>query len=179
MWKSNPRKETNTSLRRFCLRSRLGFFSGRSTRSGKNGRRTTAEYNRTQEADFRHRLDVWFWILVGVIIGAIMSMWSFNGPLNSPVGDYTSLPRRMLRLSHIAFIALAVINILYGYEIDKIKLKDKIKKLGSNFIMYGSILMPLILLGAVFFENLKYLTVIPSFLIIIALVSIVLGMMKN
>ena len=55
----------------------------------------------------------WFWILVGVIIGAIMGMWSFNGPLNSPVGDYTSLPRRMLRLSHIAFIALGVINILF------------------------------------------------------------------
>ena len=56
----------------------------------------------------------WIWILIGIIVGAIMGMWSFNGPLTSPVGDYVSLPRRMLRLSHIAFIALAIINILFA-----------------------------------------------------------------
>src|SRR3989338_6035531 len=112
----------------------------------------------------------WLWILVGIFVGAIMSMWSFNGPFVSPVGDYDSLPRRMLRLSHIAFIALAMINILYGYEIDKVKLKEKFKSLGSNFILYGAILMPLVLMGAVFYENLKYFAVIPIFLIIISLI---------
>ncbi len=121
----------------------------------------------------------WIWILSGIIIGAIMGMWSFNGPLASPVGDYTSLPRRLLRLSHIAFIALAVINILYGYEIDKIKAKEKLKKIGSNFMIYGAVLMPLILLMSVFFEVFKYLTVIPTTLIIIALFIMVYGKIKK
>ena len=120
----------------------------------------------------------WLWILVGIFVGAIMSMWSFNGPFVSPVGDYDSLPRRMLRLSHIAFIALAMINILYGYEIDKVKLKEKFKSLGSNFILYGAILMPLVLMGAVFYENLKYFAVVPIFLIIISLIIILAGIMK-
>ena len=115
----------------------------------------------------------WIWILVGIICGAIMGMWSFNGPLVSPVGDYISLPRRMLRLSHIAFIALSMMNILYGYEIDNIK--SKFKKLGSNCMICGGVLMPLILLGAVFFEPIKYGTMIPVFLIIIALVIIIKG----
>jgi len=118
----------------------------------------------------------WIWIFVGIIVGAIIGMWSFNGPMLSPVGDYTSLPRRMLRLSHIAFIALAMINILYGYEIDKIK---KYKILGSNFMIYGAILMPVLLIMAVFIEPLKYLTTIPAILIIIAISIMAFGKIKR
>ena len=114
----------------------------------------------------------WIWILVGIILGAVMGMWSFNSPFISPVGDYVSLPRRMLRLSHIAFIALAIINILYGYEIDKVKLKERYKRLGSNCMMYGAILMPLILLSSVFIESFKYLTVIPTILVIVSLIIV-------
>lgn len=121
----------------------------------------------------------WLWIFIGIILGAIIGMWSFNGPLSSPVGDYTSLPRRMLRLSHIAFIALAIINILYGYEIDKIKIRDKIKRIGSNFIIYGTILMPLILLASVFYENFKYLTMIPAVLIMTSIFIMVLGKFRK
>jgi len=121
----------------------------------------------------------WIWILFGIIMGAIMGLWSFNGPFPSPVGDYTSLPRRMLRLSHIAFIMLAIINILYGYEIDKLKIKEKLKKIGSNFMIYGAILMPFILLSSVFIELFKYLTIIPAVFIITSLLIIVFGKSQN
>ena len=119
----------------------------------------------------------WAWILAGIILGAIMGMWSFNGPMPSPVGDYTSLPRRLMRLSHIAFIALALINILYGYQIDKVK--EKYQKIGSRCMIYGAILMPILLLVAIFMEFFKYFTVIPAILIIIALIVIVLGKRSN
>ena len=117
----------------------------------------------------------WVWILVGILVGAILGMWSFNGPFPSPVGDYTSLPRRMLRLAHIAFIALAIINILYGYEIDKLKIKGRIKRLGSLLIIFGAILMPIILIISAFYEPFKYLTIIPTTLIIISLIIIIYG----
>ena len=121
----------------------------------------------------------WLWILVGIIVGAVMGMWSFNGPLDSPVGDYTSLPRRMLRLSHIAFIALAIINILYGYEIDKVKIKEKFKRMGSKCMIYGAILMPVLLIASVFVESFKYFMIIPTILIIIALLIMVSGKIKK
>jgi len=117
----------------------------------------------------------WLWILVGLLIGAVIGMWSFNGPFPSPVGDYTSLPRRMLRLSHIAFIALAMINILYGYEIDKIKLVNKLKKIGAYCMIWGAVLMPIFLIAAVFFEPLKYLTMISATLVIVAVLIMVVG----
>jgi hypothetical protein len=121
----------------------------------------------------------WIWILVGLIVGAIMGMWAFNGPMPSPVGDYTSLPRRMLRLSHIAFIALAIINILYGYEVDKINLRNNLKKAGSRCMIYGAFLMPLFLIAAAFFEPLKYLTMISATLVIIAVAIMAFGQIQR
>ncbi|MFH1316838.1 MAG: hypothetical protein ABII01_04930 [Candidatus Woesearchaeota archaeon] len=121
----------------------------------------------------------WIWILVGLIVGAIIGMWSFNGPLPSPLGDYTSLPRRMVRLAHIAFIALATINILYGYEIDKVKLNGKFKMIGSRSLIIGAILMPIILLVSAFYEPMKYLTMIPAILLIFSIFVIVIGILKK
>ncbi|MFH1053587.1 MAG: hypothetical protein V1740_04200 [Candidatus Woesearchaeota archaeon] len=121
----------------------------------------------------------WIWILAGLIVGAIIGMWSFNGPLPSPLGDYTSLPRRMVRLAHIAFIALATINILYGYEIDKVKLSGKFKMIGSRSLILGAILMPIILIVSAFYEPIKYLTMIPAILLIFSLFVIVAGINKS
>jgi hypothetical protein len=120
----------------------------------------------------------WLWILVGILLGAFMGMFAFNGPLPSPVGDYTSLPRRMLRLSHIAFIALAIINILYGHEIDKLRIRNKLKRLGSRFLIWGAILMPTLLIFAAFFEPAKYLTMVPAGLVIVSLFIMVCGRFK-
>lgn len=121
----------------------------------------------------------WIWVLVGLLVGAVMGMWSFNGPMPSPVGDYASLPRRMLRLSHIAFIALAFMNILYGYEIDKTKLTPRMKRLGTGLMISGALLMPLFLLSAVFYEPLKYLTVISATLLMVAVAIITIGLVRK
>ncbi len=121
----------------------------------------------------------WIWILAGLIVGAIMGMWSFNGPMPSPVGDYASLQRRMLRLSHIAFMALAIINILYGYEIDRIQLKNRLKSIGSICMICGAVLMPIFLIAAVFFEPMKYLTMISATLVIIAIAIMAVGQIKG
>jgi len=119
----------------------------------------------------------WLWMLIGIIVGAVLGMWSFNGPFASPLGDYTSLPRRLVRLAHIAFIALGIINVLYGYEIDKLKQSSKL--LGSWAMMLGAIMMPIFLIGAAFYEPMKYLTVIPASLVIIALFVMVWGKLKD
>lgn len=121
----------------------------------------------------------WVWILVGIIVGAIMEMWSFNGPIISPIDNYTSLPRRMLRLAHIAFIGLAITNMLYGYEIDRIQLKNKLKNIGSKCMIYGAILMPIFQIATIFFEPLKYVIMISATLIIIAVVIMVVGQIKG
>lgn len=121
----------------------------------------------------------WIWMLLGIILGAILGMWSFNGPFPSPLGDYTSLPRRLIRLSHIAFIALSIINILYGYEIDKIRFKEKTKKIGSVCMIWGAVLMPILLIVSAFFEPVKYLTMIPAILVLIAIAIMAFGKWRD
>ena len=121
----------------------------------------------------------WIWLLIGLVMGAIMGLWSFNGPLPSPVGDYTSLPRRMLRLSHIAFVGLSFLNMLFGYQVDRLVLTRKLKKSSSMLLIGGSVLMPLILFLAVFNEAFKYLLPIPAMMIIASLVIVAIGIIKK
>ena len=56
----------------------------------------------------------WAWICVGLILGLVMGMRAEG---EQWLGGYNSLTRRYLRLGHIAFIALSIINILYGREL--------------------------------------------------------------
>lgn len=76
------------------------------------------------------------------------------------LGGYSSLPRRFLRLSHIAFMALSLTNILYGICIDSINLPEKLKKLGSYSMIMAAITMPIICLFSIydsFFQNLFFI----------------------
>ncbi len=52
-------------------------------------------------------------LLLGVASGMILGLWSFGGPIPVPeaIGDYGDLPRRFLRLGHIAFFGLGLINL--------------------------------------------------------------------
>ena len=56
----------------------------------------------------RNRAIGWSSLLTGVLLGLLLGMWSFDGPLAVPalLGDYDETPRRLLRLGHIAFFGL-------------------------------------------------------------------------
>ena len=51
---------------------------------------------------------------IGALTGLILGLWSFGGPVPVPdlLGEYDALPRRLMRLGHIAFFGLGVLNIL-------------------------------------------------------------------
>jgi len=121
----------------------------------------------------------WVWLLSGLICGAILSLWSFNGPLLSPLGDYTALPRRLVRLAHIAFIALAIVNILYGSSIDNTQLKKKWKNIGSQSLILGAIFMPVLLIIATSYEPIKYFLILPGTLVIIGVFVITIGLLRK
>ncbi len=93
--------------------------------------------------------------------------------------DYTSLPRRFIRLAHIAFIALGLISVAYGFSYDLSKLKTKTKKVSAIFLVIGTILMPIILILAAYFEIIKYFSSIPITLIILSLIIFVYGLIKT
>jgi hypothetical protein len=102
-------------------------------------------------------------MVLGILSGATIGLWAFAGPFPTPKGhtNYTDLPRRMVRLGHIALIALPMINILYGQYIDSIPLSDSIKMIGSRGMIICMIGVPLFLFLGSLYLPFKYVEVIP------------------
>lgn len=121
----------------------------------------------------------WGWgvMVWGIVMGSIMGMYAFAGPMPPPKGhlDYTALPRRLVRLAHIAYIALPMISILYGDHIDAAHLSDALKRFGCIAMIVGEIGVPTLLIGASFYNPIKYLEVVPVGAILAALGIIAWG----
>lgn len=102
-------------------------------------------------------------MLLGIITGSILGMWSFDGPFKAPRGheNYNDLPRRLNRLAHIACFMLPIISILYGNYIDRSGLSDTLKELGSICMLICMIGVPLLLFLASLKQFFKYLEIIP------------------
>lgn len=83
----------------------------------------------------------WLWLSIAIVMAMYMGLYAFK---TDWLGDYASLPRRFLRLSHISFMALALTNVLYGLCIDSINLSLKVKRLGSYSMVVAAIFMPII-----------------------------------
>jgi hypothetical protein len=115
---------------------------------------------------YGHLNILWGWIFMplGITSGAILGMWSFNGPMKTPPGftDYSDLPRRMVRLAHIAFFMLPLLSIVYGTYIDALPITDGLKQIGSYGMLTCMVGVPLfLLLAALVYRPLKYLEAIP------------------
>ncbi|HEY8269991.1 MAG TPA: hypothetical protein VIG33_03830 [Pseudobdellovibrionaceae bacterium] len=105
----------------------------------------------------------WMTMVMGILTGSILGMWSFAGPFKTPKGhhNYGDLPRRMNRLAHIALFALPLISIVLGQYIDAVSMPDNIKLAASYcwiICMWG---VPLFLFMASLYNPLKYLEIIP------------------
>ena len=112
----------------------------------------------------------WSWIVLGIISGMFLGMFAFNGPLelSDKMMDYTSLPRRILRLDHISFLGLGFLNIVYGVTVRVLEIKTP-KFLSWLFIL-GAISMSAFLLVTVFYEPFKYALIIPASLLFVAVI---------
>ena len=106
----------------------------------------------------------WCWINIGFIMGMVMGM-KFKNP--DWLGGYASWERRMLRLSHVAFIFLSILNIVYGHELANVQMSETLKQLGSILIIIGAVGIPTIVFISAFYKKILYWLAIP----IIALTS--------
>ena len=115
-------------------------------------------------------LIAWASILAGALSGGVMGLWSFGGPFPTPdwIGGYDDLPRRFLRLAHVAMFALGLLHMLVARQITAAPIRPSLDRLGLNAMAVGNILMPAFLIAAAVWEPLKYLTPIPTVALTIA-----------
>ena len=84
---------------------------------------------------------------LGLLGGLAMSLYAFQPIVNPPASldRYDDLPRRLLRLGHIAAIMLPLINIVLGGWLDRLRLSPAAKQGASWMMLLGAIFLPLAL----------------------------------
>ena len=114
----------------------------------------------------------WGSMAIGALTGLVLGLWSFGGPVSVPdlLGEYDTLPRRLMRLGHIAFFGLGILNILMAVHLGRLRSVDSHAKLALSAMNFGNIFLPLTLISAAFFEPLKYLMSLPATAVAVALI---------
>lgn len=77
----------------------------------------------------------WVWLLFSIIMGIYLQVKMHSGP------EWMNSPRKMFWSgfhTHGGF--LAIVNILYNYGINHVKLRNIIKSIGSALMILGTIL---------------------------------------
>jgi hypothetical protein len=110
---------------------------------------------------------------VGFISGMIMGLRAEG---EKWLGGYASVTRRYLRLAHVAFIALSIINILYGKELASVSLSDGIKNTGSALMIFGAVGVPVACISASFLRKTKYFLPLPASALLIGTIILVIGL---
>ena len=125
------------------------------------------------DRDFsRNRLVGWTSLAIGVAVGLVMGLWSFDGPLQPPgwIGEYTDTSRRLVRLGHIAFIGLGAIDILLERELVRSALGQAGRRLASWSMVIGNVLLPVTLFASAAYRPIKYFMAVPASAVFVALV---------
>ena len=116
----------------------------------------------------------WVWICIGFIVGMILGLWAEG---ENWLGGYTSATRRYLRLGHVAFIALPIINILYGKELATVDLNDSMKYASSYLMIFGAVGVPITCISSAFIRRIKYFLPLPASAILIGTIILVVGLL--
>jgi hypothetical protein len=124
-----------------------------------------------------NRVVGWTSFVLGAGSGLAIGLWSFDGPLPAPpwIGEYGDLPRRLVRLGHIAFFGLGFLNLHLARELPDLALGAAGKRLASWLMNFGNILLPPALFAAALVAPAKYLLPIPALSVLAALALVAFG----
>jgi hypothetical protein len=81
----------------------------------------------------------WVWILVGFLSGLALGMGFHR---DDWLGGYGSFRRRLIRLGHISFLGLGILNILFAAGGPRLALGAPTLALASWMFVTGGITMP-------------------------------------
>ena len=105
----------------------------------------------------------WIGILLGAVLGGLQGLFFHR---DGWLGGYGSWPRRMLRLGHISFFGLALINLALSLTATSLGL-DSGLWWPSRLFLLGAIAMPTICYLSAFHKPFRHLFPIPVLSVIV------------
>lgn len=110
----------------------------------------------------------WLLILAGFLSGAILGLGFAREAF---LGGYDSWRRRLLRLGHIACVALGLLNVVFAIS----PISGRSPDLAGMFLVIGGIAMPLVCALSAWTKSLKGLFPIPVAALLAAVVLILMS----
>ncbi len=82
----------------------------------------------------------WIGMLMGVLSGAIIGLQFHK---KDWLGGYAARPRRFVRLGHISFFGIGLMNLFYGLTLVKLGISDPAAMWGAYLFLGALISMPI------------------------------------
>jgi hypothetical protein len=123
----------------------------------------------------------WWMIGASMAMGAVLGLWSFGGPLAPPPGFQAldDVPRRLVRLAHVAAIALPVLNLLYVPWMARSRWTRATRRAGCGLLLLGTVALPSFLVLAAFWRTGLYLLPMPVLALIVAVWLLAAGLRRR
>ena len=109
----------------------------------------------------------WIGFLLGGISGAVPGLFFYRYDW---LGGYTSWPRRMIRLGHIAFFGIGFLNLGLGLTCLAMGIQSHI---ASILMITGAVTMPLLCYASAFKPVFRHLFFIPAGSVILAIAAVI------
>lgn len=118
-------------------------------------------------------------LFFGVAGGLVMGLYAFEPMVAPPAGlaRYDDLPRRLVRLAHIAAVMLPLLNIALGAWLDRLVLSPGLAEAASRLLLAGAVGLPstLMLQAFVPVAGRWHLSAIPAVAFVVGLAIVALG----
>ena len=114
----------------------------------------------------------WTGMVFGLIAGAVIGLFIHQ---DSFAGGYGSYRRRMMRLGHVAFFALGIINVLFALTLSTTEVVLSYPRLASSSLIVGAVLMPVVCYLAAWKTPFRHAFALPVVCVAITLVLMLQG----
>ncbi len=114
----------------------------------------------------------WIGIILGFLAGAIQGLFFHK---EDWAGGYGSWSRRLMRLGHISFFGIALINFAYAVSIRLFEIQNQ-SVLPSRLFIIGAITMPLICYLSAYKKSFRHLFFIPVLSLMAGAVVFLMGL---
>ena len=118
----------------------------------------------------------WVGMLLGLVSGAIIGLGFHNETF---AGGYASFRRRMLRLGHVAFFALGMVNVLFALTLNSSSVVPGSPQIASASLAAAGFTMPAVCFLAAWKKPFRHAFPLPVMLVLVPIVLLLEGMVQS
>ena len=111
----------------------------------------------------------WIGFLLGAIAGAITGLFFDH---DTWLGGYSDWRRRMVRLGHISFFGIGLLNLGFFLTVETLAMTDGVR-LPAYLLVVGAVTMPLVCYLSAYRKGLRHLFFVPAGTVTLALALVV------